>query len=157
MVGRGPIDDDGPVTARRLFFRIGWAIHRAMWRLSGHRIGTAPAGPDGVGTLFLLSTGRRSGAIRRNGLYYVEDGASFAVVASNAGDDADPQWWRNLQATPASTIELGATAVAVRAREATDGERDRIWPRFVAKYPVFADYRSRTTRAIPVVILEPRG
>ena len=119
MVGRGAIGDDGPVTVIRLVLRTGWAFHRALWTVSGHRIGTAPASGDGVGTLFLLSTGRRSGAVRRNGLYYVEDGGSFAVVASNAGADADPQWWLNLQATPEGSVEIGRRTVPIRARRSS--------------------------------------
>ena len=145
------------MTLRRLFFRIGWAVHRAVWRLSGHRIGTSAAGPVGVGTLFLLSTGRRSGAIRRNGLYYAEDGPAFAVVASNAGDHDDPQWWRNLEATPDATIEVGPRSIRVRARRATDAEAERLWPRFTAAYPIFDGYRRRASREIPIVMLEPRS
>ena len=155
MVGRPAIDDDGGVTVPRFVLRTGWVFHRALWLVSGHRIGTAPASGDGVGTLFLLSTGRRSGAVRRNGLYYVEDGGSFAVVASNAGSEADPQWWLNLQATPEGSVEIGRRTIAIRARQATADEDARLWPRFVASYPILAGYRSRATRPIPLVVLQP--
>ncbi len=141
-------------------FKIGWAVHKLLFRVSGGRLGIRAAG-DGVGTLFLVTRGRRSGLERRNGLNYVTDGANLAVIASNAGDAADPQWWHNLQATPDAAVEVPgsagrATRQPVRARRASDPEAVRIWPRFVAASPQFADYATRATRALPVVVLEPR-
>ena len=139
----------------RPILRAGWALHRALFRLTGGRVGTQRAG-NGLGTLFLLSTGRNSGAIRRNGLFYIEDGRTFVVVASNAGEDADPNWWRNLQATPDSTVELGTRRIPIRARAATPDEATRLWPRLDAGYGEYARYRATATREIPIVLLEPR-
>jgi deazaflavin-dependent oxidoreductase (nitroreductase family) len=143
------------MTPPRPVLKIGWALHRALFRATGGRVGTQRAG-DGLGTLFLLSTGRTSGAVRRNGLYYVEDGANLAVVASNAGADVDPSWWRNLQVKPDSEVEIGTRRQAVRARAATVEEAARLWLRFDARYPEYVAYRARVTREIPIVILEPR-
>lgn len=143
------------MTPPRPILRIGWAIHKALFRATGGRVGTRRAG-DGLGTLFLLSTGRKSGTIRRNGLFYIEDGPNFVVVASNAGEDVDPGWWRNLQATPEADVELGRRRILVRARPASPDEAARLLPRLDAAYPEFIAYRAKTTRTIPVVILQPR-
>jgi deazaflavin-dependent oxidoreductase (nitroreductase family) len=143
------------MTPPRPILRIGWAIHKALVRATGGRVGTQRAG-DGLGTLFLSSLGRKSGTIRRNALFYVEDGPRFVVVASNAGEDVDPGWWRNLQATPEAEVWLGGKRIPIRAREATPEEAARLWPRLDAANPQYAAYRAKTTRTIPVVILEPR-
>ena len=107
--------------------------------------------------MFLVATGRLSGARRRTGVFYLEDGGNFVVVASNAGEDVDPQWWRNLEVTPDAAVEIGRRTVPVRARRTTDEESARLWPRLIAANPDFADYRARTKREIPIGILEPRG
>jgi deazaflavin-dependent oxidoreductase (nitroreductase family) len=139
----------------RPILRIGWAVHKALHRLSGGRLSTNRPN-ERVGTLFLVSRGRKTGTLRRNGLYFVEDGPAFAVVASNAGEDADPSWWLNLQATPDADVELGARRIPVRARAATVEEETRLWPKLDAGYGEYAAYRRKVTRRVPVVILEPR-
>lgn len=143
------------MTPPRPILRLGWAFHKALFRATGGRLGTRRAA-DGLGTLFLLSKGRTSGAIRRNGLYYIEDGDDLVVVASNAGQNVDPNWWRNLQVKPEAEVEIGTRRLPVRARAATPEEATGLWPRLDAGYGEYAAYRARTTRPIPIVILEPR-
>jgi deazaflavin-dependent oxidoreductase (nitroreductase family) len=149
------MNDHGSMTPPRPVYRVLWALHRGLWRLSGGRIGARRPG-TGVGTLFLASTGRTSGATRRNGLFYIKDDDRFVVVASNAGADVDPAWWRNLQATPDAAVELGGRTVLVRARLADAAELLQLWPRLVEANPAYATYQAEMTREIPVVILEPR-
>jgi deazaflavin-dependent oxidoreductase (nitroreductase family) len=139
----------------RWVFRIGWAFHKALFAASGGRIGANRPADGKPGTLFLLSTGRKSGQVRRNALFYLEDGANLAVVASNAGASVDPSWWLNLQARPDAEVELGVDRRFVRARAATAEEHERLWPRIVAASPGYDEYRRMTSRPIPVVILEP--
>ena len=143
------------MTPPRTVLKLFWAIHRSLWRLSGHRLGTVTPGKS-VGWLFLVTTGRKSGAPRRTGVFYLQDGPDFVVVASNAGDDVDPQWWRNLEVTPDASVEIGRRTIAVRARRATDEESARLWPRLIAANPDYAAYRAGTTRNIPIGILQPR-
>jgi deazaflavin-dependent oxidoreductase (nitroreductase family) len=139
----------------RWLLRTGWALHRGIHAASGGRLGTLRPNARGLGTLFLETTGRRSGAHRRTGLYYIEDGPNLVIVASNAGADRDPAWWLNLQAHPEATVEVGGTRRAVRARNATPDEEERLWPRLVRGFRDYATYRRTTTRPIPIVILEP--
>jgi deazaflavin-dependent oxidoreductase (nitroreductase family) len=141
----------------RPVLRLVWAAHKALDRLSGGRLSTIRPTDRRVGTLFLTTIGRRSGQPRRNAVYFVEDGSSFVVVASNAGADADPAWWRNLQVTPEATVELGRRVIRVRARVAMEAERERLWPELVRRYSTFADYVRARSRPIPVVILAPFG
>jgi deazaflavin-dependent oxidoreductase (nitroreductase family) len=106
--------------------------------------------------LFLETRGRRSGETRRRGLYYIEDGDAFVVVASNAGSASDPGWWKNLQAEPNAQVEIERARIAVHARQATPDEAARLWPRLDAVHHEFAAYRAKAGREIPVVLLEPR-
>jgi F420H(2)-dependent quinone reductase len=143
------------MTPPRPVLQIAWAVHRALFRLTGGRIGTQRA-RGGRGTLFLVSRGRRTAAIRHNAMFYLEDGPRFIVVASNAGETVDPSWWLNLQANPEAEVEIERRRVPVRAREATADESAWLWPRLDAGNAEYAAYRAKTTRPIPVVILEPR-
>lgn len=140
----------------RWVFRIGWAFHKALFAASGGRLGTERARDGKPGTLFLQSTGRKSGQVRRNALFYLDDRPNLVVIASNAGADIDPAWWLNLQAQPDAEVELGVDRRPVRARAATADERARLWPRVVAASPGYDEYRRRTSREIPIVVLEPR-
>jgi deazaflavin-dependent oxidoreductase (nitroreductase family) len=140
----------------RWLLRIFWLEDRILSRLTGGRM-ALPNGSDGaIRTLFLRTVGRRSGQARRTGLYYVEDGVNLAVVASNTGEDEDPAWWLNLQARPDAEVELGREVRPIRARRAAPEESTRVYAQFEEALPQYTDYRVRTTREIPVVILEPR-
>jgi F420H(2)-dependent quinone reductase len=109
-----------------------------------------------VKTLYLLTTGRRTGKARRTPLYYVEDGPNLAIVTSNAGRDHEPAWWLNLQADPDAVVEIAKQPRTVRARRSTDAEQERLWPDFVAGLRNYASYQRKTRRKLIVVILEPR-
>ena len=105
--------------------------------------------------LLLHTTGARSGKRRVTPLAYRRVGAGYAVFASNAGSPTNPHWYHNLLADPRATVEFGSLAVEVMARVADSEERDRIWNQQVQAFPHFAEYEEKTTRMIPVVVLEP--
>jgi len=133
-----------------------WPGHRLAIRLSGGRMGARSLTRDGMGTLILTTTGRRSGARRDTPIYYMPDGDRFVVVASNAGGTTDPAWWLNLQASGTAQIRTSAGSASVRARKASKQERERLWPELVRRNPRYAHYVEQTGRPIPVVILESR-
>jgi deazaflavin-dependent oxidoreductase (nitroreductase family) len=134
------------------FIRIAWAIHRAIFRLTGGRRGLWRATPDRWGTLRLHTVGRRSGQERIAILGYHEDGPNLVTLAMNGWMEAEPAWWLNLQAQPEATIELKGGTLAVRARAATGDERARLWALFAE-----ADkYAWRRPTETAVVVLEPR-
>ena len=144
------------MTPPRWLFRIGWAIDNTVSRLSGGRMAMPNGSRGRLRTLFLHTVGRTSGEPRRNGLYYVEDGPNLVVIASNAGEDRDPAWWRNLEAQPEAEVEIGSKVRRVRAREATPAEAGPLYERFVEVMGTYDEYRRTASRPIPVVILEPR-
>ena len=135
--------------------RIGWAAHRTLFRVTGGRVGTERAAAGGrLGTLFIGTRSRKTGEVRRNPLFYLDDGPDLVVAASNVGADRDPGWWRNLQADPHGTVDLPSERFLVLARRATADEAERLWPRFIAANANFALYREHANRDIPLVILE---
>ncbi|HZU80420.1 MAG TPA: nitroreductase family deazaflavin-dependent oxidoreductase [Acidimicrobiales bacterium] len=122
------------------------------FRASGGRVGGAF---EGAPILLLHSTGARSGHERVNPMMYQRLGpGKVAVFASKAGAPTNPDWFHNLVAHPDATIEIGAQTLKVRARVAGPEERTPIWEKQKADFPGFADYEQKTTRTIPVVILE---
>ena len=110
----------------------------------------------GVPTLLLTVTGRTTGTPRRTALIYAEDGEDFLVVASTGGADQHPQWYLNLEANPSVHVQVGARTFDATARTASPEEKDRLWPLVVAVFPTYEDYRKKTTRDIPVVVLTPK-
>jgi deazaflavin-dependent oxidoreductase (nitroreductase family) len=110
---------------------------------------------EGAPMLLLHSTGAKSGAERVNPMVYQALGDRFAVFASKAGADTNPDWYHNLKANPQASIEIGADTVKVTAAEATGAERDEIWEAQKKAMPGFAEYEAKTSRVIPVMILTP--
>ncbi len=129
------------------------SVHRFLYRATNGRIGARGAGTT---MLLLTNVGRKSGRKYTTPLLYLEEGNGWVVVASNAGDDRNPAWWLNLQAHPDGAVQIGPEHHAVRARRATPDEEEQIWPRLDASYRYYPDYRERTRREIPIVILERR-
>lgn len=78
------------------------------------------------------------------------------VVASYGGAPANPGWYGNLAADPDVTVQVGADVFAAVARTADEQEKERLWPTMAAIWPDFDNYRKKTDRDIPVVILERR-
>jgi F420H(2)-dependent quinone reductase len=135
----------------KVWFRF-TGLHTRLYRLSGGRIG----GTYGKAPVLLLDhVGRRSGQERTTPLIYLADDPDLVVVASYGGAVKDPAWWLNLQASPATTVQVGPERRRVRAREATEEERTRLWPAVVGIYPDYAVYAERAERRIPLVVLEP--
>ena len=154
-----PAGLDSPVTAKaiKLMARGQVAAFRATNGRIGSkwRIGAGFRKP--VPTLLLEHVGRKSGRRFTTPLLYLADGPNLVVVASQGGLPKDPQWYRNLVATPDATVRLrGEGERAVRARVAGREERAALWPRLVDLYADFQKYDAWTEREIPVVVLTPR-
>jgi deazaflavin-dependent oxidoreductase (nitroreductase family) len=109
---------------------------------------------DGVPMLLLHHKGAKSGVERVNPVMYRPVGESIAVFASKGGAPTNPDWYYNLRAHPETTVEVGTETIPVVARVLDDAEREPIWDAHKRANPAFADYERRTTRQIPVVILE---
>ena len=132
-------------------------LHVALYRRSGGRVGGHLPGWPEARIVLVDHIGAKSGAKRTSPLMYHEDGDAVAVVASKAGQPTNPAWFHNLQANPDTTIQIGSVVREVRARVATNEERERLWPKFVAFYPGYEFFqRNAKGRKIPIVILDPR-
>ena len=109
---------------------------------------------NGVPTLLLTTTGRRSGEPYTTPLIYGQDGDRYIVVASRGGAPEHPQWYRNLLAQPEVEVQVGAERFPAWARPASAEEKPALWKLMAAIWPAYDEYQTRTTRDIPVVILE---
>ncbi len=117
--------------------------------------GQMTSGPFAGRSLLLLTTrGAKTGEERTAPLVYTRDGDRFVIVASKGGAPTHPAWYHNLRADPVVTVELGPEKFRARATVTNDAERRRLYDRHAAKMPAFAEYEKKTTRKIPVVLLE---
>ena len=109
----------------------------------------------GTEILILFTTGRKSGTERRHALIFREwsDG-TYLVVASKGGTDAPPAWFVNLEADPHGEVQIKGDRFPVTARVATDDEKPGMWAKMTEVWPDYDTYQSKTSRVIPVVVLE---
>lgn len=130
-------------------------VHRTVLALSGGKVG----GTLGDMPVYkVTTTGRVSGKPRTVMLTVpIRHGDAHVFVASKGGDDRDPDWYRNMVATPEFTAEPadGSGPVALIARTASTEEKAELWPQIVAAYRGYGGYQRTTDRDIPVVIAEP--
>ena len=142
----------------RWFVFFAWYVHRAIYRVSGGRVGLWPPKGTRWGTMRLTTTGRRTGRARSVILGYFEDGQKLVTLAMNGWADGEPAWWLNLQDHPDATVDLrGGGSRDVSGRAAEGEERSRLWARwreFDQKLDGYAALRSSETA---VVVLEPRA
>jgi deazaflavin-dependent oxidoreductase (nitroreductase family) len=118
-------------------------------------VGTLQGGQFAGAPLLLLHTvGAKSGQPRVNPMMYQKVDGGYAVFASKGGAPTNPDWYYNLLAHPQVQAEIGTGRVELVARVAVGDEREGIWSVQKAAYPGFADYERKTTRQIPVVVLE---
>ncbi len=110
---------------------------------------------NGVPTLLLTVTGRRTGRELTSALIFGRDGDDYLVVASKGGWPSHPSWYLNLQANPAAKIEVKAEGLEVVAHTASAAEKPRLWKIMTDVWPNYDVYQSRTERDIPVVVLTP--
>jgi deazaflavin-dependent oxidoreductase (nitroreductase family) len=130
------------------------AIHRGLLRTSAGRLGRSF---NGMPMLELTTIGRKSGQPRSSMLSApIVRGSVYVVVASRGGDDVHPAWLLNLQQNPNVRVAVqGGPPVAMRARVASAAERAELWPQVTARWSNYAAYQAKTSREIPLVLLEP--
>lgn len=108
----------------------------------------------GAPMILVTHTGAKSGKEHTTPLVYSKDGDAVVIIASKAGAPDDPQWYRNMVANPAVKVEIGTESYAAAAREAKGDERDRLYAAQAATMPNFDEYAAKTTRTIPVIVLD---
>lgn len=141
---------------------IKWMSRANIWayKATGGRVGgkwrggsTRFSAPPPVG--ILTTVGRKSGEARESPLVFLREADRIVLVASQGGRTANPMWYLNLKANPAVSFRIRSEVLTLSARDATDEERSEYWPKLDALNPDFAQYRSWTTRTIPIVICDP--
>jgi deazaflavin-dependent oxidoreductase (nitroreductase family) len=127
-------------------------VHQWLYEHSDGRIGASLGGRP---MLLLRTVGRRTGKPRTAALLYVRDANAYVVIASKGGAPRHPGWFHNLTAQPDVEIQVGRERMPVHARIAEGEERSRLWARAdEINRGQYAAYQSRTSRVIPVVVLD---
>lgn len=118
--------------------------------------GRAIEGPFKGGNLLILTTkGAKTGELRQHPLAFSRDGEKHVVVASKGGAPTNPAWYHNLVANPVVTVEVEGEKFDAKANVVDeDGEYERLYAQHAKRMPGFNDYRRRTSRRIPVIVLE---
>ena len=110
---------------------------------------------DGVYTLLLTTKGRSSGQDYTTPLIYGRDGSDYVIIASKGGADDHPDWYLNLEAHPEVTIQVRDQVMQATAERASQSDKGRIWPMMADIWPDYDNYKEKTTRDIPVVLVHP--
>jgi proline iminopeptidase len=136
------------------------ADHLRVYRESGGREGhlwdaSMAGGRPDTPCLLLTTTGRHSGEARTMPLIYGAAGRAYVIIGSKGGASTQPAWYHNLCANPRVELQVGTQSLSAEARIASGAERARLWQMMVDVYPPYADYQRKTSREIPVVVLEP--
>jgi deazaflavin-dependent oxidoreductase (nitroreductase family) len=114
---------------------------------------------DGVEVLdrpivLFTTTGAQSGKKRYVPLMRVEENGRYAMVASKGGDPKHPSWYFNVLANDSITVQDGDKVFTGTARELEGAEREHWWKLAVEAYPPYAEYQTKTTRQIPVFVVD---
>ena len=135
----------------------GWVREQVeQYESSGGTEGTTLR-DTGLPVVIITNRGARSGKLRKTPVMRVEHDGRYAAVASQGGAPTHPLWYFNFRADPNVELQDGPGRQDMVAREVTGDERAQWWERAVAAYPPYAEYQQRTTRQIPVFVLEPAG
>ena len=130
MSGEPQKSPKAPTLPPSWFIRLAWAIHRAMYRITGGRRGLWKPKPGKWGTIKLTTVGRKTGKEREAIVGYFEEGPNLVTMAMNGWMEAEPAWWLNLQAHPDARVELKDGTRAVRGRAAVGEEHERLWAKW---------------------------
>lgn len=117
---------------------------------------TSAASISGMAVVVLTMRAKAPGKVRKVPLMRVEHEGSYAAFASIGGAPKNPQWYYNITRDPEIDLMDGTKSTPMRARLLEGDERRLWWDRGVAAYPPYEEYQTKTTREIPVFILEPR-
>jgi deazaflavin-dependent oxidoreductase (nitroreductase family) len=142
-----------PSGARDAILKARSALHRSIFSATKGRV----LGRWGGHPVVMLTTiGRRTGRRRITMLASpLQDGDRIILVASNGGAARHPDWFLNLRDRPEVDVLMAGRRERMHARVATPEEEEGLWPRVTSRSPSYGRYRDRTTRRIPIVLLEP--
>lgn len=134
----------------KMFLSLMSGVHTALYRATKGRLGGSMSK---VPILLLTTKGRKTGKVRTTPLMYGREGDDLVVVASVGGAPENPAWFHNLKGHKAQ-VQIGEEQWKVKAREVEGEERERLWQLMVGLWPSYAEYQKKTSRRIPVLVLE---
>ena len=108
---------------------------------------------EGASLLLLTTTGAKSGLERVNPLAYLKEDDGYGIVASYAGAPTSPPWYHNLVANPDVEVEVGRERFKARAEVVSEPQRSQLYEKMESIMSAFTEYRNKTTRTIPVIVL----
>jgi len=123
----------------------------AEFRANAGKVGGSFANAPMV---LITTRGARTGKQRTNPLVCLPDDDRLVIFASKGGAPTNPDWYYNLRASPEVTVEFGSETFAARAVTVDGPERERLFGELARRFPAFAQYQAKTTRRIPVIVLE---
>jgi deazaflavin-dependent oxidoreductase (nitroreductase family) len=130
-------------------------FNRSLVRDLREHGGRATSGPfQGRDVLILTTRGAQTGEPRENPLAYSRAGDDYVVIGSKGGAPTHPAWYHNLRANPRVTVEVLGEQFEAEARVADGEEYEQLFAAHAAKMPGFNDYRARTKRKLPVLVLK---
>ena len=117
--------------------------------------GKPTSGPFlGRDVLILTTKGAKSGEERSTPVVFTWDEGHHVIVASKGGSPTHPSWYHNLQAHPIVTVETGGEKFQAKAKVIDGDDYERLYKQHADINPGFWDYRKKTDRKIPVIVLE---
>lgn len=134
----------------KMFLSLMSGVHTALYRATKGKLGGSMRK---VPILLLTTKGRKTGKVRTTPLMYGRDGNDLVVVASVGGAPQNPAWFHNLKGHKAQ-VQIGQEQWKVKAREVEGEERERLWQLMVGLWPSYAEYQKKTSRRLPVLVLE---
>jgi len=143
------------MVAKDVIAKMMTGFHQLTFDLSKGKVAGKVAG---MPVLKLTTVGRKSGQRRSTMLTSpLLEGDTVVLVASYGGDDRNPAWFGNLVANPDVEVVMNGATRKMRARVTEGDERTRLWEELTAAHDNYAGYQRKTSRQIPVVVLEPAG
>jgi deazaflavin-dependent oxidoreductase (nitroreductase family) len=134
----------------KMFLSLMSGVHTALYRATKGKLGGSMRK---VPILLLTTKGRKTGKVRTTPLMYGRDGDDLVVVASVGGAPQNPAWFHNLKGHKAQ-VQIGSEQWKVTARDVEGDERERLWQLMVGLWPSYAEYQKKTSRRLPVLVLE---
>src|SRR5690349_20629440 len=121
-------------------------------RAHGGRITQGPMA--GRPLALLTTTGAKTGQPRSSIVTFTRDGDRYVIAASKGGAPTHPAWFANIVANPNVTFEANGESFPARAQVTEGPERDRLWDQHSTERPEFQEYPKKTSRVIPMIVLE---
>jgi len=125
-------------------------LHAWLYAASGGRLGRRMGGHE---VLLLTTTGRRSGSRRRTPVQFERIGDEIVLVAAGGGSPRAPQWWRNVEADPSVTVQIGRETWPARAQTVGPDRRAELWPALAAANRRIEPLQDKAGRQFPLVVV----